>query len=107
MSEFKQIYGQKELCDPEAELLFIANNEPSVKLLIVVTEMICLMLQVPNQLPRGPGRGERQGWGGKRKDHSPASHILPGFFILVTVSHPAALRQSLEDKAGPVTSQNM
>lgn len=28
MSEFKQIYGQKELRDPGAELLFIANNEP-------------------------------------------------------------------------------
>lgn len=28
MSEFKQIYGQKGLCDPGAELLFIANNEP-------------------------------------------------------------------------------
>jgi len=28
MPEFKQIYGQKELCDPGADLLFIANNEP-------------------------------------------------------------------------------
>lgn len=27
MSEFKQIYGQQELRDPGAELLFIANNE--------------------------------------------------------------------------------
>lgn len=62
MAQFRQVYGQKELCDLGAELEFIANNDPEklncsclltllsgklFKLIAVVVEIICLMLQVP------------------------------------------------------------
>lgn len=75
------------------------------KLIAVVVEIKYLMLQVfksaslVSQPQPLPGKEERQGWGGKREDHSPSSHKLPGIFILFGVNHPVVLRQSLEDKA--------
>lgn len=65
------------------------------------------MLRVPNQLKSfGPGRKEGQGWRGKKEDHSPGRHVLPGIFVLVSVNHPVALCQTLEDKGGCFLSHN-
>lgn len=62
MSQFKQVYEQKELCDLGAELEFISNNDPEkvncsclltlssgklFKLIVAVVEIIYLVLQVP------------------------------------------------------------
>lgn len=60
MSQIKQVYGQKELCDLGSELEFIANNDPEklicsclptlssgklLKLISAVVEIIYLGLQ--------------------------------------------------------------
>lgn len=63
MSQFKQVYGQKELCDLGAESELIANNDPEklncsclltlpsgkhFKLIAAVVETKYLMPQVPS-----------------------------------------------------------
>lgn len=76
VSQFKQVYGQKELCDLGVELELIANNDPEkvncscfltlssgklFELTSAVVEIIYLVLQVPksaNPLDLGRKKGK-------------------------------------------------